>query len=455
VYVRRSPPNEAEVEVASSVLPPHSTTASLEDVTMRAVTRRLVPFLFLLYVVCFLDRVNVGFAALQMNRDLGLSAAAYGLGAGILFLGYALFEIPSNVILARMGARRWIARIAVTWGLLSSAMMFVEGPRSFYVLRFLLGVAEAGFFPGIIFYLGTWFPAARRAWAISWFMTAIPMSAVIGGPVSGALLSLNGRLGLAGWQWLFLLEGLPSVLLGVVAYFYLTDRPADASWLDPAQRAWLTRTLGAEQARNADRHRIGLREALAHGVVWQLGLVYALGGMGTYGLALWLPQIVKGLTDASDFGVGVITGAASVLGVVAMVLVARHSDRTGERCAHVAACGLVAALGFLVSAYIDEPLLALVALGLAAAGTNGRFGPFWALPPVFLRDEAAAGGIALINSLGALAGFAAPYAIGIVRDRTGSFRGGLILLALTMAGSSVLALRLRRSSLLTPALQSA
>lgn len=427
--------------------------ASLETSTTRAVTRRLVPFLFLLYVVCFLDRVNVGFAALQMNRDLGLSAAAYGLGAGILFIGYALFEIPSNVILARIGARRWIARIAITWGLLSSAMMFVTGPKSFYALRFLLGVAEAGFFPGIIFYLGTWFPAARRAWAISWFMTAVPMSAVIGGPVSGALLSLNGQLGLAGWQWLFLLEGIPSVLLGAVAYVYLTDRPADALWLAPEQREWLSDTLASEQALNADRHAIGLRLALSHPIVWQLGLVYALGGMGTYGLALWLPQIVKGLTFASDFGVGVITGAASALGVVAMVLVARHSDQTGERCVHVAACGLAAALGFLASAYLDEPLYALIALGLAAAGVNGRFGPFWALPPIFLRSEAAAGGIALINSLGAISGFAAPYAIGIVRDATGSFRGGLILLALAMAGSAVVALQIRRSPLLTPARQ--
>ena len=437
------------------MLPPHSLTTSLEHSTTRAVTRRLVPFLFLLYVVCFLDRVNVGFAALQMNRDLGLSAAAYGLGAGILFIGYALFEIPSNVILARMGARRWIARIAITWGLLSSAMMFVTGPKSFYALRFLLGVAEAGFFPGIIFYLGTWFPAARRAWAISWFMTAIPMSAVIGGPVSGALLSLNGRLGLAGWQWLFLLEGLPSVILGVVAFFYLTDRPADARWLTLEQCEWLSDTLRSEQERNADRHAFGLRRALSLGIVWQLGLVYALGGIGTYGLALWLPQIVKGLSDVSDFQVGVITAAPSIVGVVAMVLVARHSDRTGERSVHVAACGLAAAVGFLASAYLDTPLYALIALGLAAAGVNARFGPFWAMPPVFLSNEAAAGGIALINSLGAISGFVAPYAVGIVRDMTGSFRGGLIFLALAMAASSVLALRLRRSSLLAPALQSA
>jgi ACS family tartrate transporter-like MFS transporter len=433
------------------VLPPHSLTATLEDSTTRAVTRRLVPFLFLLYIVCFLDRVNVGFAALQMNRDLGLSAAAYGLGAGILFLGYALFEIPSNVILARIGARRWIARIAITWGLLSSAMMFVTGPKSFYALRFLLGVAEAGFFPGIIFYLGTWFPAAKRAWAISWFMTAIPMSAVIGGPVSGALLSLNGQLGLAGWQWLFLLEGIPSVVLGLISYTYLTDRVADALWLAPEQVEWLSDRLASEQAVNADRHAIGLRLALSHPIVWQLGLVYALGGMGTYGLALWLPQIVKGLTYANDFGVGVITGAASALGVVAMVLVAWHSDKTGERCVHVAACGFAAALGFLASAYLDSPWYALIAIGLASAGVNGRFGPFWALPPIFLRSEAAAGGIALINSLGALAGFAAPYAIGVVRDATGSFRGGLILLAAAMAGSAVLALQIRRSPLLTPA----
>ena len=423
---------------------------SLEEATLRKVTRRLVPFLFTLYVVCFLDRVNVGFAALQMNADLGLSATAYGLGAGIFFVGYALFEVPSNIILHRVGARIWIARIAITWGLLSAAMMFVTGPRSFYTLRFLLGVAEAGFFPGIIYYLSNWFPSAARARAVSWFMTAIPISAVIGGPLSGALLEMNGAYGLAGWQWLFLLEGIPSALLGVTVLWYLTERPADAHWLSPSERDSLEGVLRAERDRRAARHSVSLRRMFAHRTVWELGALYALGSAGTYGLALWLPQIIKGASAGSDFAVGVMSAAPNLVAAIAMVLIAAHSDRTGERCMHMAGCGLAGALGFVGAAYLGSPLLSLVALSIAAAGINGRYGPFWALPSMFLDAEAAAGGIAFINSFGAVAGFVAPYTIGVVRDLTGSFRGGLLFLAFLMLASSVMAAALsKRPALLT------
>jgi len=423
-------------------------TSALEDATVHKVTRRLVPFLFVLYVVCFLDRVNVGFAALQMNRDLGLSATAYGLGAGILFIGYALFEVPSNIILARVGARRWIARIAITWGLLSAAMMFVRGAYSFYAIRFLLGVAEAGFFPGIIFYLGNWFPAKDRARAISWFMTAIPLSAVIGGPLSGALLGLNGRLGLAGWQWLFLLEGLPSVVLGVVVLWFLTDRPSQAGWLTPEERAWLDAHLGAERARRQKHHDINVRRIFTHGTVWELGLLYALGSAGTYGLALWLPQILKSLSTSSDFAIGLMSATPNLVAAIAMVWIAIHSDRAGERCLHVAACCAIAGLGFVWSAYLTSPWLALVGLSIAAIGVNGRYGPTWAMPSLFLGDEAAAAGIALINSLGAVAGFVAPYTIGIVRDVTGSFRGGLLFLALLLFAGAYIAIGLSRRTVL-------
>lgn len=419
--------------------------------TARKVTRRLVPFLFVLYVVCFLDRVNVGFASLQMNRDLGLSAAAYGFGAGIFFIGYALFEVPSNIILARVGARIWIARIAITWGLLSSAMMFVEGPRSFYALRFLLGVAEAGFFPGIIYYLGNWFPAAARARAISWFMTAIPISAVIGGPLSGALLGLNGWQGLAGWQWLFLIEGIPSVILGIAVLWFLTERPADAKWLTPEERTWLEASLDEERAKRHQRHGISLRRMFTHRTVWELGALYALGSAGTYGLALWLPQIIKGFSASGDFAVGMMSAAPNIVAAAAMVLIAARSDRTGERCLHVAGCGLMAALGFAAAAYLSSPLLSLAALSVAAAGINGRYGPFWALPSIFLGEEAAAGGIAFINSFGAIAGFVAPYTIGIVRYMTGSFRGGLLFLALLMFASAIMAAALSRRTVLNPA----
>lgn len=426
--------------------------APRDVITTRKITRRLVPFLFVLYVVCFLDRVNVGFAALHMNQDLGLSAAAYGLGAGIFFIGYALFEVPSNIILARVGARIWIARIAITWGLLSSAMMFVQGPRSFYLLRFLLGVAEAGFFPGIIFYLANWFPAAARARAISWFMTAIPISAVIGGPLSGALLGLDGVAGLRGWQWLFLLEGLPSVVLGIAVLWFLTERPADASWLTVEERGWLDATLASEHLRRSHRHRVSLRGMFAHRTVWELGALYALGSAGTYGLALWLPQIIKGFSASSDFAIGMMSAAPNFVAAVAMVIVAGHSDRTGERCRYVAICGFAAAVGFVAAAYLSSPLLSLSALSLAAAGINARYGPFWALPSMFLGDEAAAGGIAFINSFGAIAGFVAPYTIGLVRDITGSFRGGLLFLALLMFASAVMASAMTRRPAFRPTL---
>ena len=262
--------------------------------TLSKVGWRLLPFLLLLYVVAWLDRVNIGFAALQMNRDLGFSAAVYGFGAGVFFVGYALFEVPSNLILARVGARRWISRIMITWGLLSIAMMFVDDAASFYVLRFLLGVAEAGFFPGIIYYLGHWYPAAERARAISWFMLAIPLSTVVGGPLAGVILGLNGWHGLTGWQWLFLLEGIPAVVLGVVVLFYLTESPEEARWLEPRERDWLAAKVRAEHAAARERHGIDLRAALLHPTVWRLAVVLFACQCCSYGLTLWIPQIVQG-----------------------------------------------------------------------------------------------------------------------------------------------------------------
>jgi len=412
----------------------------------RKIQLRLIP-LFVLYITCFLDRVNVGFAALSMNADLGLSATAYGFGAGILFAGYALFEVPSNIVLARVGARRWIARIAITWGLLSACMMFVRGPTSLYVLRFCIGVAEAGFFPGIVYYLSHWFTARDRARAVALFTTGIPISAVIGGPLSGALLGLKGVGGLAGWQWLFLIEGLPAVVLGVGALWYLTDTPLQAKWLTQEERDYLTKTLRTEQAENADRHGLSLRRALTHPVVWQLAFMYALASAGTYGLALWLPQIVKGMSGASNFEVGLLTALPNLAAAIGMVLIGMYSDKGGDRCVHVAWCGVAGGVGFLASAYLDSPALALGALAVAAIGVNGRYGPFWTLPSRFLSGEAAAGGIALINSLGASAGFFAPYAIGYVKDVTGDFRGGLVMLSALLFLSAIIALRMRRQQL--------
>ena len=428
---------------------PHAAQQSvLERTTLAKVTRRLMPFLLLLYIVAWLDRVNVGFAALQMNQDLQFSPAVYGLGAGLFFIGYALFEVPSNLVLARVGARRWIARIMVTWGLLSAAMMFVRGPTSFYTLRFLLGVAEAGFFPGIIYYLSSWYPAAQRARAVSWFMVAIPLTIVIGGPLAGYLLDMNGIGGLRGWQWLFLLEGLPAVILGVVVFFYLTDRPDQAHWLEPAERAWLGNAISAEQVQARERHGVGLGRALLHPIVWVLGFIAFAFQSGSYGLSLWIPQIIKGLSGFTDFEVGMISAIPYFAAAVGMVAIGAHSDRTGERFAHIAGTLLVGAVGFTASAYLTSPIPALIALTIAAVGDLGGRGPFWALPGRFLAGHASAGGIALINTLGALGGFVGPSLVGFVKNETGSFTGGLVLLAALLFASAVVTLLLRRSATL-------
>ena len=425
-----------------------SPESALERATLRAVSYRLIPFLFLLYIVSFLDRVNVGFAALEMNHDLGLSPAVYGFGAGVFFIGYSAFEVPSNLILARIGARLWIARIMITWGLIAAGMMFVSGPLSFYGLRFLLGVAEAGFFPGIIFYLSGWVPAAARARAVARFMTAIPLSAVIGGPISGALLGLNGWLGLAGWQWLFLLEGLPAVVLGLVVLRFLPDRPQQVEWLASEQRAWLATRLASEHDERVEHHRDSVVRALTNGVVWQLGLLLFLStSFGQYALTLWMPQIVRGFSGLTDLQVGLITAIPNIAAVIVMVTLASHSDRTRERCIHIAAVSAVSSLGFLGCALVRSPVPAVIFLVLAATGISAH-GPFWPLPSMFLTGAAAAGGIALINSLAALSGFAGPYAVGLLTSASGDFRSGLLALAGASLVGAGLALRLRRADVL-------
>src|ERR1044071_5673439 len=306
----------------------------ISAVTLRKVTWRLIPFLFVLYVIAWLDRVNVGFAGLQMNADLGFSSTVFGFGSGIFFLGYCLFEIPSNIILERVGARIWIARIMVTWGLISAGLMFVRTPALFYLLRFLLGVAEAGFFPGVIYYLSLWYPAAQRARAIAAFMTAVPVTGVIGGPLSGALLELDGLYGLAGWQWLFLVEGLPAIVLGVSVIFFLNDGPETTRWLAPAERSWLVETLAAE--RNACPLRLDIRGALTNVSVWKLGIIFLLVAAGFYGYSFWAPLVIKSLTGLSAFKIGLILGAISGITILGMLLNSYDSDRTGERATHIA-----------------------------------------------------------------------------------------------------------------------
>jgi ACS family tartrate transporter-like MFS transporter len=418
--------------------------------TLGRVSGRLIPFLLLLYVLNFLDRVNVGFAALEMNRDLGFGPEVYGLGAGIFFIGYCLFEVPSNLVLYRVGARLWIARIMVTWGLAASAMMLVHTARSFYALRFLLGVAEAGFFPGIIFYLTYWYPAPERARAYAWFLAAIPVCGVIGGPVSGALLGLDGRLGLQGWQWLFLLEGIPSVLVGLAVLRLLPDRPRNARWLGPEERAWLEARLDAERDvgphAGAPSHAASLRHALADPMVWWLGLSYFLLIIPLYGFALWLPQLIKASGDFTNFEVGVITAIPYAVAAVGMVLIGRRSDRTGQRHFYLALPAMVGAVGFLAVTRAGNPGLLVAALSLTAFGVLGWLGPFWALPTAFLREQAAAGGIALINSMGAFGGFVGPYLIGRVKQSTGEFTPGLLLLATSLLAAATLAALLGRAA---------
>jgi len=429
--------------------------------TLARVSRRLIPLLLLLYILNFLDRVNVGFAALEMNRDLGFGPEVYGFGAGVFFLGYCLFEVPSNLVLYRTGARLWIARIMVTWGLTASAMMLVHTASSFYALRFLLGVAEAGFFPGIIFYLTYWYPTPERARAYAWFLAAIPVCGVIGGPISGALLGLDGRLGLQGWQWLFLLEGIPSVLAGLAVLRFLPDRPRNAGWLRPEERAWLEARLNAERGQSdavhggghstdashgAASHAASLRQALADPMVWWLGLTYFLLIVPLYGYALWLPQLVKASGDFTNFEIGVITAIPYALAAVGMVLVGRRSDRTGERYVYLVLPALAGAVGFLAVTRVASPGLLVAALSLTAFGVLGWLGPFWALPTAFLREEAAAGGIALINSMGAFGGFVGPYLIGRVKQSTGEFTPGLLLLAGSLLAAAALAGGLRRAA---------
>jgi ACS family tartrate transporter-like MFS transporter len=401
---------------------------TLETRTIAKVSSRLVPFLIVCYFVAYLDRVNVSFAALTMNKDLGLSATAFGVGAGIFFLAYFLFEVPSNLFLERVGARKWIARIMFTWGLISGGMAFVGGETSFYVLRVLLGIAEAGFFPGIIFYLTLWFPAVYRARIIGYFMAAIPLSTVIGAPVSGLLLGLDGVMGMKGWQWLFILEATPSLILSVVVFFYLTDRPADASWLEADERAWLVNRLAQERRQRETVRTYSVAQALLDPRVLALSLVY-FGAVATnYGLSFFLPQIVKAF-GMSNFQTGLVAALPYVVGLVSIVLWGRRSDRKLERRFHTAFPMCVSAAGIAISTALDDPTMKMAALSIAGFGIFGCLPVFWTLPIAFLSGPAAAGGIAIINSIGNLAGFAGPFAMGRIKDLTGSYTGGLLSLA--------------------------
>jgi ACS family tartrate transporter-like MFS transporter len=412
--------------------------------TLAKITLRLIPFMFVLYIVAFLDRVNVGFAALQMNEDLGFSDTVYGLGAGIFFIGYFVFEVPSNLIMERVGARVWIARIMITWGVISSAMFLVGGETSFYILRFLLGVAEAGFFPGMILYLTYWFPARERARRVALFMTAIPIAGVFGSPLSGALLTLDGFAGLEGWQIMFLAEGIPAVLLGLVVLRFLPNGPDEAGWLQPEERTWLRGALEQENRIKSEHGEYTTRQALTNGKVWLLSAIYFGIVTSLYGVSFWLPLIIEDISGFGVFAVGLLGAIPYLAGAVGMVLLARHSDATGERRWHVAVAAFVGAVGLvLTGAAGSSTLVEMAALTLAALGIYSTLATFWSLPTAFLSGTAAAAGIALINSVGNLGGFVGPYVVGFLSDATGSFYAGLLLLAALVLVAGLLALAVR------------
>ncbi len=421
------------------------------SVTLRKVTLRLIPFLFLLYIVAWLDRVNVGFAALQMNSDLGFSSAAFGFGSGVFFLGYCLFEVPSNLVLHRVGARRWISRIMISWGAISVAMMFVRTTRPFYVLRFLLGAAEAGFFPGVVYYLSYWYPEGQRARAIAAFMAAVPVSGVVGGPLSGALLSLNGLFGLAGWQWLFLVEGAPAILLGVIVLVYLPDQPETADWLSSAEKEWLVSRLAAERTTCNGALRIGIFAALTNSTIWHLGIIFLCTAIGFYGYSFWAPLVVKSLIGSSDLGVGVIIGAISAVTIISMMLNGAHSDHTDERPLHVAVPLLISGAGFFGCAVLRQPILAVFFLALVPIGHCAAYGPFWSMPSRFLTGAPAAAGIALVVTIANVGGFVGPTIIGAMKDRFGMYGPAFMVLGGCAIVAALLAIALGR----VPVLRSA
>jgi sugar phosphate permease len=416
---------------------PGASRATLEKSAIRRVTLRLIPFLILCYFIAYLNRVNLSFASLQMNRQLGLSSAAYGLGAGLFFVTYCLCEVPSNLLLHRFGTRRWIARIMLSWGICAAAMAFVRGQVSFDIVRLLLGAAEAGFYPGILFFITLWFPAAYRGGIFGLFVAAIPLSGIVGAPLSGLLLGLEGVAGLHGWQWMFLLEALPAILLAPVVLRYLTDTPRDATWLPEAERGWLVATLAAERDTVVAGRRHSVAQALTDARVLVLGAMYFTNVCLLNTITFFLPQIVKGF-GLSLRQTGFVVAIPSLLALAGVALWGRHSDARMERVGHAALANFVGGAALLACVMIHDPLLRCVAISLAFAATLSFVSPFWAIPAGFLSGEAAAGGIAAISALGVTGGFVSPWIVGALHDLTGDFRAGLGGFALLALAASAL-----------------
>jgi len=417
---------------------------AFERAVYRRVTLRLLPYLFLCYILAYIDRVNVGFAKLQMQQDLGMTEAVYGLGAGIFFIGYFLFEVPANVIMQKVGARRWIGPIMMIWGVLSASTMLVKTADAFYVVRFLLGIVESGFFPGVILYLTFWYPEKHRARMVAIFMSAIPLSGVVAGPISGWIMArMTGVSDLRAWQWLFLLEGVPACLAGLVALFFLTDTPAKANWLKPEERALLIRRLQDDHAEKSSSPgaRHSLSDALRSARVWILGLIYFGFVMGNYALGFWLPQVIRDTITTNPLTIGWLSVIPWGAGAIAMIVVGHHSDRTGERRLHIATSGIIGAAAFAATAIPGlSGAVGLTMLTLATIGIMCAFSTFWALPTPLLTGAAASAGIAWINAIGNLSGYVGPYLIGAIRDATHSMVLALMVLSASAFLASILTL---------------
>jgi ACS family tartrate transporter-like MFS transporter len=411
----------------------------LESAVISRLMWRLMPFLFLLYIVAYLDRINVSFAVLQMRGQLGLSDRAIGRAQGMFFAGYFFFQLPSNLVLEKFGVRRWIAGLMATWGVISCLMILIRGPLSFYFLRFLLGAAEAGFFPGMIFYMKRWFPARARARAVAWFMTANPLAGIVGSPLSGALLGLTGK-GLSGWQWMFLTEGVPAILLGVIVLRVLSDRPEEAAWLKGEERVWLLDKLAGERATESSLKQGSFWQVVIAPRIWMLSVVYFGVSTAMYGVTFWLPSLIKSLSGLGNFETSLVAVLPFVVATLAMVLVGLSSDRVGERRWHTAVPAFCAALALVAAAYGKAPALVIAGVGLGMAGAEAMVGPFWAMATSRIRGLPAAAGIAAINSLANLGGYFGSDIIGFFRAANGGFRGGLMAIAATLAVSGVVAL---------------
>ncbi|HLN22049.1 MAG TPA: MFS transporter [Bacteroidales bacterium] len=419
----------------------HGFTKKQKNELFSKINWRLMPLLFICYIIAYIDRINVGFAKLQLREVLGVDdrifGSIYGIGAGLFFIGYFIFEVPSNLVLHRVGARIWIARIMIVWGCVTILTMFISSTFTFYLIRFLLGAAEAGFFPGVIFYLTFWYPEKERARTIALFSTGGVIAGIIGSPLSGTILDLHGKMGLDGWQWLFLLEGIPAVLMGIIILIMLPNGPGNAKWLGDNEKMWIHKRLKEEAELVKDETHFKLKGVLSSSRVWLLCLIYFLMTFGAYGFEMWLPSIITDFSGMSYTLVGFINAIPYVGAVILMLIIGTHSDKTGERRWHVATAALIAAVGFAFSTYFRNPFLSVAALTMAFAGLKSTMGPFWVLGTTFLSGSAAAGGIALINSVGNLGGFFGPTLVGIIRDRTGStniafwiFGASLLLMAI-------------------------